>query len=95
MLLVLWPDLILAAEPVADRSARTSAQPVISIIIDDIGINNELGERALFLPGDVTYAFLPRSPFGHDLALLAHELGRRACCICRCRQSSGVSMLAP
>jgi polysaccharide deacetylase 2 family uncharacterized protein YibQ len=53
-----------------------SAQPVISIIIDDLGIDRTLGERALQLPGAVTFAFLPHSPHGQDLAMLAHEIDR-------------------
>lgn len=77
-LLGLSPSLILAAPAGSPASHEDSAQAVISIIIDDLGINRELSERALHLPGDVTYAFLPHSRYGHDLALTAHRLGRES-----------------
>jgi polysaccharide deacetylase 2 family uncharacterized protein YibQ len=78
LLLGMWPALIFAA-PSTDASYHDeSAEAVISIIIDDLGINHELSERALHLPGEVTYAFLPHSPYGHDLALEAHALKRES-----------------
>jgi len=76
LILALWPALIFAAPSSSTAYPHESAQAVISIIIDDLGINRELGERALHLPGQVTYAFLPRSPYGRDLALRAHMLER-------------------
>lgn len=47
--------------------------PAIAIIIDDLGYLEQRDTRALQLPGPVTYAFLPHTPFAHDLALLAHS----------------------
>ncbi len=52
------------------------ASPVVSIIIDDLGDNLERGQRALALPGPVSYAFLPHSPHTRELALAAHRLKR-------------------
>lgn len=45
----------------------------ISIIIDDIGNNGKLGTRAIALPGEVTFAILPHTPFSAELAELAYS----------------------
>ncbi len=50
-----------------------SSQPVISIIIDDMGNQYKTGYRAVTLPGAVACAFLPRVPFTHKLAVMAHS----------------------
>jgi len=76
LLLGLWSAISLAAPSAEVSYHDESAQAVITIIIDDLGINRELSERALHLPGDVTYAFLPRSRYGHELAVEAHALDR-------------------
>ncbi len=66
-----------AVEPIAEPPV-TSGTPVvyITIILDDIGNNELLGSRAVNLPGEVTYAVLPHTPFGEELALQAHALGK-------------------
>lgn len=48
----------------------------IAIIIDDLGNNRSLGERALALPGPLTYAVLPQLPHSVALARGAHDSGR-------------------
>ncbi len=48
----------------------------IAIIIDDMGNQRDLGLRALELPGSVTYAFLPHTPYATRFARLAHLLDR-------------------
>ncbi len=45
-------------------------RPSIALIIDDIGYSAPLGERAIALPGAVTYAVLPHTPHGAELAEL-------------------------
>lgn len=57
-------------------SAAVQAQPLISIIIDDIGDRYDYGRRALELPGAVTYSILPHTPYARHFALLAHRQGR-------------------
>lgn len=53
------------------------AEPVrIAILIDDMGDNRSLGERALALPGAVSYAFLPHTAFAAMFARSAHARGR-------------------
>jgi polysaccharide deacetylase 2 family uncharacterized protein YibQ len=76
--LALWSTLLFAGPPRGNLPSESLNQPVICIIIDDLGIDRERGEQALELPGAVTYAFLPHSRYGHDLALRAHELGRES-----------------
>lgn len=51
-------------------------QPVISIIIDDLGNIKERDSRALKLPGNITYSFLPHTPYARELAIQAHHLNR-------------------
>ena len=48
----------------------------ISIIIDDLGYQWRSGQRALELPGGVSFAILPHTPYSVRLATRAHENGR-------------------
>lgn len=50
--------------------------PRIAIIIDDMGYQRAAGERALALPGRVSYAFLPDAPWAATLARSAHSQGK-------------------
>ena len=52
------------------------AAPAVSLIIDDLGEQFEAGERALALPGQVAYAFLPATPHAVAQARRAHASGR-------------------
>jgi uncharacterized protein len=53
------------------------AEPVrIALIIDDMGNRKVAGERALSLPGNITYAFLPQTPYAWQQATRAHEQHR-------------------
>lgn len=59
-----------------ERSAplsETSGRPKLVIILDDIGHSAEAGQRALDLPGAITYAILPYTPHAHWLAEEAHR----------------------
>jgi hypothetical protein len=57
-------------------AARAEQLPAIGIIIDDLGYNLQDGERALALPGAVTYSILPRTPLATRLAHRAAGLGK-------------------
>jgi polysaccharide deacetylase 2 family uncharacterized protein YibQ len=57
-------------------SVPVAAEPLIAIIIDDLGYRKSLGERAIALPGPVAYAVLPGTPNGAVLAQIAHRNGR-------------------
>lgn len=48
-------------------------QPAISIIIDDMGYRLKSGQRAINLPGAITYSFLPHAPHVEQLSKTAHE----------------------
>jgi polysaccharide deacetylase 2 family uncharacterized protein YibQ len=50
--------------------------PVISIIIDDMGDKLNRGRKAVNLPGEITYSFLPHAPHSKKLANKAHALGK-------------------
>ncbi len=48
-------------------------QPTISIIMDDMGYRLKSGNRAINLPGAITYSFLPHSPHATLLSKFAHD----------------------
>ena len=53
-------------------SSSTQSQPIrIAIVIDDIGYRYT-DQKALSLPGAVTYAILPHTPYGKKIALSAN-----------------------
>ncbi len=62
--------LMLAAELVI------AGPPRVAIIIDDLGYALDAGQRAIALPGPVTYAVLPGAPRTVTLANKAHENGK-------------------
>lgn len=57
-------------------SQLANAEARLAIIIDDIGYNRTLSERAARLPGDFTLSVLPFTPHGVESAQLAHQLGK-------------------
>ena len=70
LLLSLLPLSAGAAGP-SPRNVHPQAR--IALIIDDIGDNLRLGLRAVRLPGNVTCAFLPHTPYARQLAIAAHK----------------------
>lgn len=62
--------LATAAASALDPPAR------IVLIIDDMGYSSALGQRALQLPGRITYSFLPFTPAAVELANDAHAGGK-------------------
>ncbi|MCB1644934.1 MAG: divergent polysaccharide deacetylase family protein [Pseudomonadales bacterium] len=83
ILMLLWltglpdPAAVSAAEHPSAVSQAAAKQPLyIAIIIDDVGNNLARGQRAVNLPAQVTYAVLPYTRFGAELAELAHARGR-------------------
>ncbi len=63
-------SLILAADVTATRA------PQIAIIIDDLGYRLDAGQRAIRLPGPISFAVLPGAPRSRLLATAAHEQGK-------------------
>ena len=71
--------LLLAAAVQAEEQGEltpVSLRPVVGLIIDDLGDRYGDGERAIALPGDVTYSILPQTTFSTRLAELAHTNGK-------------------
>lgn len=61
----------------AATDTQTGADmPAIAIIIDDLGNGYERDKRAVLLPGQLSYAFLPHTPHTKALARLAHSLNK-------------------
>jgi len=50
--------------------------PRIAIILDDLGYNRPAGEQALQLPGNITYAIIPFTPYAARFAQEAHDRNR-------------------
>ncbi|MEJ2620750.1 MAG: divergent polysaccharide deacetylase family protein [Candidatus Thiodiazotropha sp.] len=65
-----------ALKAVQHQEVQPPALVRIGLIIDDLGNQKSSGEQALDLPGSVTYAFLPLTPFAWELATKAHELNK-------------------
>ncbi len=51
-------------------------KPAIAIVIDDMGYDKALGQRAIDLPGALTFSFLPYAPFTTELAENAFSHGK-------------------
>ncbi len=71
-LLLLCSVSALAAETPAARGSL----PAVAIVIDDLGNSHDLDVRAVDLPGPVTCAFLPHTPYAARLARRAHRAGK-------------------
>ncbi|MEN8167956.1 MAG: divergent polysaccharide deacetylase family protein, partial [Pseudomonadota bacterium] len=56
----------------AEFPGAIASKPRIALIIDDLGNHRSAGEAALALPGPLTYAFLPHTPFAREQADKAH-----------------------
>ena len=68
--LALWPMLAFSeAQPPV---------PIIAIVLDDLGNNLAQGRDALALPGKLTYAFLPQTPYAARLSRQAHATARES-----------------
>ena len=57
-------------------STEKSEKPKLVIVIDDIGHQRASAEAALALPGKLTLALLPYTPFSKEVALKASDLGK-------------------
>jgi len=72
---VLFIGLMTGAPPPGQTAdyAETDNSVYISLIIDDLGDRLRDGERALALPGQITYGILPFTPYAKKLASLAQQ----------------------
>ncbi len=65
-----------AAENGLDGQTGKAARPLIAIIIDDLGNQRGLGERAIALPGPVACSVIPGTAYGTYLAEQANAAGK-------------------
>jgi len=63
--------------PHGRESAALALTPAVSIVIDDIGYDWPEGRAAVDLPGAVSCAFLPHTPYAARLARRAHGQGKQ------------------
>jgi polysaccharide deacetylase 2 family uncharacterized protein YibQ len=57
-------------------TANAGNTALVSIVIDDLGYNHALAQKALNLPGPVSYSILPELPDSATLARIAREKHR-------------------
>ncbi len=80
-LVVCYMTIVFACQVVAEdrtplKYAGNLDRPAISIIIDDMGERFALGRHAIRIPAQLTYSFLPHTPYARHLAMLAHQLDK-------------------
>lgn len=61
--------------PPRGRTQAPAPRPKVVIILDDMGVDKRLSERALALPGPLTYSFLPYARHSGALAEAARKSG--------------------
>jgi len=67
-----------ALEPAlkTEKTEEPPTLPLVAIIMDDLGYLRVAGRRALNLPGNLSFSFLPNAPYARELADIAHERGK-------------------
>lgn len=70
---ILLVALLITGKAHAEPQASTQ-QPIIAIIIDDMGNNDKAGRQLIYMPYPLTLSFLPHRPFTKRLATLAHHM---------------------
>ena len=58
--------------------SQQTSEPSISIIIDDLGYKPKEDMLALSLPGPITYAILPHSPYANKISEIAFKNKKHA-----------------
>lgn len=74
-----WESILLREQPVIpprDKRRHVGDAAAIVLIIDDLGNDRRQGHNVVNLPGKLTVAVLPFTPFGHSLANAAQSLGK-------------------
>ena len=62
--------------PLTIRLPDAGGRPLVAIIIDDVGYDQQLAERFIKCPVTLTLSILPHSPFNKRIARAAHRQGR-------------------
>ncbi|MFH0783245.1 MAG: divergent polysaccharide deacetylase family protein [Pseudomonadota bacterium] len=64
-------------EVVKEKPAKKKAElPMVAIIIDDLGYDEDLWEELLKFPIELTYSFLPFAPYTRKLERLTYRAGK-------------------
>jgi len=71
-----WLGIVASAQAVTSAKNAVPVSGYVAIIIDDLGYKLKHDQRALQLPGQVTYSFLPHTPQLKPLAENAHAQGK-------------------
>ncbi len=61
---------------VAAELSEAQGKPKVAIIIDDMGSREEIGRKLVALDLNLSFSFLPHTPFLADLEMRARERGR-------------------
>lgn len=69
------PERLPAPRASLSPDERPRERPKVVIIIDDMGVDQRNSERALMLPGPITFSFLPYARKVRDLADKAQDAG--------------------
>ncbi len=72
-LMAVFAVLLVTVQAVVAAEAGQPQRPAIAIIIDDLGQQLGAGVRAVMLPAQLTYSFLPHTPYAKPLATLVHN----------------------
>lgn len=64
--------LLMAGSVLAAQPGEKTPAPVVSIIIDDMGLRLDRGQQVIDLPGPVVCSILPFTPYARKLAIHAH-----------------------
>jgi polysaccharide deacetylase 2 family uncharacterized protein YibQ len=74
ILILISGSLVTKAENLSNLATQKSVS--LAVLIDDMGQSLRLNQAALALPGAVSFAFLPFSPYSKKLANKARQLNR-------------------
>lgn len=72
-LLISLLPVVVQADELPSHIPSERYKPAISIIIDDMGYQLKLGQRAADLPGAIAFSFLPHSPYVKLLSQRVHD----------------------
>ncbi len=73
---ILFAVTLLATMPISGIAETRYSDPVISIIIDDLGYKHHEDFRVVDLPAPIICAIMPHTPFAQKVAYRAHESGK-------------------
>jgi polysaccharide deacetylase 2 family uncharacterized protein YibQ len=76
LLVRIWIASPLATLLLATATSVSQAEPVVAVLIDDVGYEHTQDQRILKLPREVGIAVLPRSPGGAEVAAKARRQKR-------------------